>query len=200
MINDLDMLWLPLVTFAFTACVTPGPNNIMLLASGVNFGFKRSMPQMFGTALGMMALVLVIALGLGELFDVYPALQQWLKYLGCGYLFFLAWKIASAGKVEDREVGSPISFLQAGLFQFVNIKGVLMVISSIGVFALPGENYALSALAIGLVFAMVALPSTAVWAAFGASIRRFLDTDSRLKAFNYTMAALTVATMAMLFI
>ena len=200
MITDLDMLWLPLATFAFTACVTPGPNNIMLVASGVNFGFIRTLPHMLGISIGMLVMVLSVSFGLGQLFIAYPVLQKWLAYCGAGYLLFLAWKIATAAKPGDTTGESkPITFIQAGLFQFVNLKGVLMAISSLSIFTLPGDQYALSALAVALMYAVVCFPSVMIWAGFGTSIRRFLDTEKRLRVFNYSLAGLTVGTIVFLF-
>ena len=178
-----------LVVFAFVTSVTPGPNNLMLLASGVNFGFRRTVPHMFGIGGGFFVLLLAVGFGLGALITAFPLLHFALKVGGAGYLLFLAWKIATARSVgEGRSDARPLTFLQAAAFQWVNPKAWVMALAAMAAYTNP-ENYAESVLLIGLVFALVNVPSVSVWAGFGAALRSFLADPARLKWFNMTMGA-----------
>ena len=118
------------VLFAFVSSITPGPNNTMLLASGVNFGFRRSMPHALGISIGFMLLVICVGLGLGEVFKLFPWAYTLLRYVGAAYLLYLAWKIANAGGMSDNpdEHGKPMTFLGAAAFQWVNPKAWIMAL------------------------------------------------------------------------
>lgn len=199
--NEIEILWVPLVTFAVSSSITPGPNNIMLAASGVNYGFTRSIPHMLGVSIGFFILFLAVAFGLGNIFELYPQLQTALKYIGSVYLLWLAWKIATAGATsESAAVSKPMTFVQAAGFQFVNVKAMMMAISSAVVFTLPGESYTLSALLVGFVFTLVNLPCVSIWVAFGSGLKRFLRNEQSLKAFNWSLASLTAASVALFYI
>jgi len=126
-------LLLAFIAFAFVTSVTPGPNNMMLLASGVNFGVRRSIPHMFGISLGFMLLVAAVGLGLGQVFQRLPVLHDALRYVGAAYLLYLAWKIAQSGAPQSREnaEAKPFTFLQAAAFQWVNPKAWIMAIGAI---------------------------------------------------------------------
>lgn len=196
-----EILWLPLITFSFAASVTPGPNNIMLAASGVNFGFNRTIPHIAGISIGFFVVFCCIALGLHQLFNLLPALQDILRFLGIAYMLYLAWKIANSGWAQaGNSQLKPLTFMQAALFQFVNAKVIMMCVSSIAVFTSAGDDFVLSALIIGLFFSLVNVPSVAIWAAFGAAIGTLLDTDHKLRMFNYVLSALTVASVAVFFL
>src|SRR3712207_1250882 len=120
---------LALVSFAFVAAMTPGPNNIMLTASGVNFGFARTVPHMLGICAGFVALVLSVGIGVGAAFTTLPALQTVLKVIGAGYMLWLAWKVATAAPADsDEQRSSPLTFWQAVAFQWVNPKGWVMAV------------------------------------------------------------------------
>ena len=199
--NEMEILWLPLVTFALSSSITPGPNNIMLAASGVNYGFSRSIPHMLGVSIGFFILFLAVAFGLGNVFERYPQLQMALKYIGSVYLLWLAWKIATASAATEQSVSSrPMTFFQAASFQFVNVKALMMAISSAVVFTLPGEHYIMSALLVGVVFTLVNLPCVSVWVAFGSGLKRFLRNEQSLKAFNWSLASLTAASVVLFYI
>lgn len=196
----MDLL-LPLFTFAVVTSVTPGPNNVMLTASGANFGFRRTLPHMLGIAVGFPVMVVAIGWGLGEIFRSFPALHEVLKYAGAAYLLFLAWKIATAGRAGTAEArGRPMTFLQAAAFQWVNPKGWMMAISAITAYTTVGGNPFVETLAIAAIFALVTMPCIGLWALFGVGIGRLLQSDTWLRAFNLLMAALLVASLVPLFL
>lgn len=190
-------LILALVGFAFVTSVTPGPNNLMLMASGANFGFRRTIPHMLGISLGHMLMILLVGLGLNQLFVAFPPLQIAMKVASVGYLLFLAWKIANAAPPKDGDAkGKPLTFLQAALFQWVNPKAWFMALTAISVYA-PDQALA-SIIVVAAVFASTNLPSVSTWTYLGQQIRHVLTSDRRLRAFNWTMAALLVASLALI--
>lgn len=187
-------LLIGLLQFAFVSSITPGPNNLMLLASGANFGFRRTIPHMLGVGLGHSFMIVVVGLGLIGLFEAIPWLQTALTAVGIGYLLWLAWKIAhAAAPGEGDAAGRPLTFLQAALFQWVNPKGWFMALGAISLYtasASPSE-----VLIVALVFMATNIPSISLWAWMGTTIRRWLDRPSRLRAFNWTMAGLLVLSL-----
>ncbi|NQD91402.1 LysE family translocator [Pseudomonas sp. CrR25] len=189
-------LLIAFIAFAFVTSVTPGPNNMMLLASGVNFGVRRSLPHMFGISLGFMVLVLAVGLGLGQLFEQVPVLYSLLRYLGAAYLLYLAWNIARAGAPQGsgENRGKPFSFLQAAAFQWVNPKAWIMAIGAITTYT-PQENFAVNVLLIAALFALVNCPSVGLWTMAGSLLRNWLDNPRALRAFNVGMALLLVASL-----
>ena len=183
-----------LLGFAFVATVTPGPNNLMLMASGANFGFRRTLPHMFGIAGGVSGMALLVGAGLMALFDAVPALTAVLKILSVGYLLWLAARIATAAPVAEREAESqPMSVLQAATFQWVNPKAWAMCLSAVTLYA-PDRSL-LSVAVVAGAFALVSLPAISVWAWLGTVVRRWLSNAIRLRIFNLTMAALLVASL-----
>ena len=182
----------PLIAFAVACCITPGPNNMMLTASGANFGFRRTIPHILGIAFGMVVMFVIAAAGLGSLFSAYPAFQTILKIAGIAYLFYLSWKIAMASPGEGPgESGKPFSFMQAAAFQFLNPKAFMIIITSISTFTLGGEQYILSAVLVTAVFFFICLPSVSVWAGFGTAIGRLLKNPRTIRIFNVSMGGLT---------
>jgi threonine/homoserine/homoserine lactone efflux protein len=183
-----------LALFAFVSSITPGPNNLMLMASGANFGFARTIPHMIGISLGFMVLMLVTGLGLGQVFDTYPISHVILKVLSVIYMLWLAWKIAHAAPAKARDAtGSPMTFLQAAAFQWVNPKAWAMALTAITVYV---GNTSWSALALAcVVFSAINMPSVGVWTVLGQQMARFLTNPKRLRAFNITMAVLLVASL-----
>lgn len=188
-------LLLALVAFAFASSITPGPNNIMLLASGANFGLRRTLPHMTGISLGHAFMVALVGLGLIGLFDLYPGLRRVLMIACAAYLLYLAWKIAHAAPPGDApQDARPLTFLQAAAFQWVNPKAWYMAIYAQTTYAGAGSGW-WGAVAVALVFAAVNFPSVSVWAWGGVQMRRFLSTRGRLRAFNVTMALLLVVSL-----
>ncbi len=189
----LDIL-LALAGFAFATSITPGPNNLMLMASGANFGFRRTIPHMLGVGIGFTLMVVLVGAGLVRLFDAWPPAHVLLKAFSVVYLLWLAWRIAGAAPPRDADAaGKPITFLQAAAFQWVNPKAWAMALTAIGVYA-PSQSFA-TVLAVALVFGAINLPSVSTWTLLGRQMRRFLTSRRRLRAFNAVMAALLVASL-----
>lgn len=187
-------IFLALLGFAFVTSVTPGPNNMMLLASGVNFGFRRTIPHMLGISVGHGVLVTTIGMGLSGLFQTVPQAMLGLKVVSVVYMLWLAWKIANAAPPEGREAdGRPFSFLQAAAFQWVNPKAWAMALGAISAYA--GQGGFAAVLTIAAVFSAVNLPSVSLWAGMGEGLRGWLQSPARLRAFNWTMAVLLVASL-----
>ena len=189
-------LLIAFILFAFVTSVTPGPNNMMLLASGVNFGVRRSVPHMLGISLGFMVLVAAVGLGLGQLFEQFPPLYTTLRYAGAAYLLYLAWKIAGSGTPDasGKAAGKPFTFLQAAAFQWVNPKAWIMAIGAITTYT-PQDGFLVNVLLIAALFALVNCPSVGLWTVAGSLLRRWLDKPRVLRAFNIGMALLLVASL-----
>ncbi|OWV76963.1 lysine transporter LysE [Rhizobium sp. R339] len=184
-----------LVLFAFTTSITPGPNNMMLFASGVNFGFRRTIPHMFGIGAGFFSLLIGVGLGLGALLHTLPLVYTVLKFAGGAYLVWIAWKIASSRSLrEGSNSAAPMSFVSAAAFQWVNPKAWVMAVTAMATYTNP-ELYLASVLIVGLAFAVVNVPSVSTWAGFGSALRDWLSDPVRLKWFNITMAVLLVASL-----
>ncbi|CZT28527.1 LysE family translocator [Pseudomonas cerasi] len=200
MFLSFDLL-LAFTLFAFVTSITPGPNNMMLLASGVNFGFSRTLPHMLGISVGFFVLVLAVGFGLGSVFKAWPVLYTILRYVGAAYLLYLAWKIATSGPASDNVDShrKPLSFMSAALFQWVNPKAWIMAIGAISTYT-PMQGYFYNVLVISAVFALINLPSVGVWAGFGSLLRNVLRDPLGLRIFNGVMAALLVASLYPLFI
>jgi threonine/homoserine/homoserine lactone efflux protein len=187
---------LALTVFAFVMAFTPGPNNILLTASGVNFGFARTIPHLLGVDVGFVFLLAVFAGGLGLVFAAVPALQLALKIAGAAYMLWLAWKVASARPVEGKgdAPGKPMTFLQAAAFQWVNPKAFVAALSGVAVYMRPGherEDFVI----VLIVFALATALSTATWAGFGVALRRFLREPRHARIFNLAMGLLLIASI-----
>jgi len=185
---------LALISFAFVTSITPGPNNLMLMASGANFGVRRTVPHMLGVALGFVAMVALVGLGLAQIFDLYPLSRIILQVASVIYMLWLAWKIATAAAPEGVEAsGTPMTFLQAAAFQWVNPKAWAMALSAIAVYA-PDRSLA-AILFVAIIFGAVNLPSVGCWAWMGQQLKYVLTNKTRLQIFNWTMAVLLVASL-----
>lgn len=188
-----DLLY-GLAVFAFVSSITPGPNNLMLMASGANFGFRRTIPHMLGVALGFVFMVLLMGAGLARLFAAVPAIHTALKAAAVLYMLWLAWKIAHAAPMrKSGRAGKPMSFLQAAAFQWVNPKAWAMALTAISAYT-PDQTMAAVAM-VGLIFGAINLPSVGSWTVLGQQMARFLTSPRRLTLFNWTMAALLVASL-----
>ncbi len=190
---------LPAALFMVSMTITPGPNNVMLTASGANYGFLRTLPHLFGILGGCFVLFASIALGLGVVFERYPVVQGGLKLVGSLYLLYLAWKIATAPP-PDLRVGDarPLTFVQAAAFQFANPKAWVMGIALMAGFLPDGGNPWVNALLLAGVAELVGLPCIALWAGFGTAIGRLLKSDRSWRVFNGVMGALTAACVVMI--
>jgi threonine/homoserine/homoserine lactone efflux protein len=187
------MIDLPLMTYVATMSVTPGPNNIMLAASGVNFGFRRTLPHLLGVSVGNSVQVLIVASGLAWVMGWLDALRLPLVVVGCGYLLWLALRQARAGRPGRGGRVSPLGFVAAALFQWVNPKAWMMVLN-VAILFLPRDADWMTAAGLALLCMSVNLPCITVWAVAGARLRTWLQQPAALMAFNYTMAALLAAT------
>lgn len=189
-------LFVALVLFAFATSITPGPNNTMLLASGVNFGFVRTIPHMLGIGAGFFSLLLGVGLGLGALITSVPVIHLFLKVAGGAYLLWIAWKIGTSRTLSEGGSSGlkPMSFLQAAAFQWMNPKAWVMAITAMSAYSDPTRAIQ-SVLSIGIVFAVINVPCVSTWAGFGSAMRGWLSDPVRLKWFNMTMAVLLVISL-----
>ena len=185
-----------LIVYALVTSITPGPNNFMLLASGVNFGFLRTIPHMLGIGAGFLSLLLGVGFGLGAILMAFPSLHMVLKIVGGAYLLYLAWRIAMSRSLSGsgEAVARPMTFFEAAAFQWVNPKAWVMAVTAMAVYTNPAAPF-LSVLLIGVVFALVNVPSVSAWAGFGTALRGFLADPERLKWFNIAMGVLLAATL-----
>ncbi|MDV4156059.1 LysE family translocator [Rhizobium brockwellii] len=187
--------FLALVLFAFTTSITPGPNNMMLFASGVNFGFRRTIPHMCGIGVGFFSLLIGVGFGLGALLHTVPVVYTALKFAGGAYLVWIAWKIATSRSLSESSTGvEPMSFFAAAAFQWVNPKAWVMAVTAMATYTNP-QLYLASVLIVGLAFAAVNVPSVSTWAGFGSALREWLSDPVRLKWFNISMAVLLVLSL-----
>ncbi len=186
-----------LVGFAFVSSVTPGPNNMMLMASGANFGVRPTLPHMAGVALGFALMIFLVGIGLIGVFDAWPPLFTVLKVVSAAYLLWLAWKIASAPPPVPGAAtsgGKPMTFIQAALFQWVNPKAWTMALTAIAVYA--GSRDVAAVLGVAAVFGAINLPVVSLWAGMGQYLQRWMTDPRSRRAFNWGMAALLVASLA----
>jgi threonine/homoserine/homoserine lactone efflux protein len=184
-----------LALFAFVTSVTPGPNNLMLMASGANFGFRRTVPHMLGVSLGFVLMAFLVGLGLAGLFQAYPLAQTALEVVSVVYMLWLAWKIAHSAAPKDRQAGgTPMTFLQAAAFQWVNPKAWAMALTAVTVYAPDRSLWAVALVAV--IFGAINLPSVSLWTLIGQQLRRVLTDARRLTIFNWTMAGLLILSLA----
>jgi threonine/homoserine/homoserine lactone efflux protein len=184
-----------LAIFALVSSITPGPNNIMLMNSGANFGFKRTIPHALGVSIGFTVMVALVGIGIMQLFDAWPLSYQILKVLSVVYLLYLASKIAMSDAAEKSAKGKskPFTFTQAAMFQWVNPKAWTMALTAISVYA-PSKNLT-AVLFVAITFGLVNLPCISSWIALGKKMQIFLNNRKRLKIFNIVMASLLVLSL-----
>ncbi|KPM79783.1 LysE family translocator [Pseudoalteromonas sp. UCD-33C] len=183
-----------LALFALVSSITPGPNNLMLMSSGANFGFKKTTPHLLGVTLGFMLMLVLVGLGIMQLFDLFPPSYLILKVFCIAYLLYLAFKIATSNAQQKASSESkPFTFIQAALFQWVNPKAWAMALSAVSLYA-PDKNLT-SVLIVSLVFGLINLPCVRSWTLLGEKLQHWLASPKRLKAFNYLMAILLIASV-----
>jgi threonine/homoserine/homoserine lactone efflux protein len=183
------------ILFVLVTTITPGPNNTMLLASGVNFGFRRTLPHLLGISAGSVLLMLSAGFGLGAAFRHFPVLYSVLEIASIVYLLYLAWKIGTSGEVKLREgERRPMKFYEAIAFQWVNPKVWMMALTAITTIHLS-ENFGTNVALMAVLFYVVGFPCICLWAAFGTAMRQVLADSRRLRIFNVAMALLLVATL-----
>ncbi len=188
-----------LIAFAFVSSITPGPNNLMLMASGTNFGFKHTIPHVLGVVIGFTVMIVLVGVGLLQLFDAFPLSYLILKVLSVAYLFYLAWKIATSAPLENDDTrleskAKPFTFLQAALFQWVNPKAWAMALTAISAY-MPPFHSMITVVMVAVIFGAVTLPSTSVWVLIGSQMRRFLTNPFSLQVFNVCTALLLIGSL-----
>ena len=189
-------LILSLIAFAFVTAMTPGPNNTMLLTSGVNFGFNRTRPHVLGVTIGFTIMILAVGLGIGRIFTAFPPFYSGLRIVSVVYLMWLAWRIATAGTSNPivTDEARPMTFFEAALFQWVNPKGWMVALSVAANYVSPDNLWA-DLMALSAIFLVVSLISTTSWAFFGASLKPLLQDPNSVRIFNVTMAVALVASL-----
>lgn len=190
-----------LTVFAVATLFTPGPNNVMLMTSGVNFGFSRTWPHTLGVSFGFAFMVLVVGFGLGAVFASYPAIYTVVKYAGAAYLLYLAWLIGSSHRVDEKGTskGRPLTFLEACAFQWVNPKGWVMAIGAVSTYAAV-TRFPFNMVTIAAVFGILGTVSAIVWVLFGTGLKRFITHQRAVRIFNLTMAGLLVLSLVPVFL
>jgi threonine/homoserine/homoserine lactone efflux protein len=189
-------LLLPLCTFAAVSSITPGPNNTMILASGLNYGFVRSLPHLFGITCGFTFMIFATGMGLHVVFEQVPMLQTILKYGGAIYLLWLAWKLAHAAPMsgEQAALSKPMGFFGAAAFQWINPKAWVMALSALTTY-LPQGFTVLDAATLAGIFGVIGVFCVGAWAMFGVAMRRVLQNPRSVRIFNLVMALALVATL-----
>ncbi|MGS2721663.1 LysE family translocator [Paraglaciecola aestuariivivens] len=184
-----------LILFALASSITPGPNNLMLMTSGVNFGFKLTLPHILGVSLGFVLMSILVGLGIMQLFDAYPISYPILRVVSVVYMLYLAFKIATSSRAIDSQghKAKPFTFMQAVLFQWVNPKAWTMALTTISVYA-PNKDL-VSVIMVSVIFGLVNFPCVSGWASLGTKIKRLLNQANHLKIFNISMALLLVLSL-----
>jgi threonine/homoserine/homoserine lactone efflux protein len=189
---------LPFATYSFVMSITPGPNNVMLTASGASFGFRRTVPHLLGIAVGFSVQLLAVCAGLGVIFTRWPELQTVLRWVGAAYLVYLGWRLLRSGEAKASQAPKPVTFTQAAAFQFLNPKAWVMTLTAATLFLPPELGLLLAGPYMVAIMEIVGLPCMAVWALFGSSLRGFLAKPAGRLAFNVVMAlSLAVTGVAM---
>ena len=185
-----------LALFAFVSSITPGPNNMMLMSSGLTFGWVLTLPHMLGVGIGFTVMIFAVGVGLGALFEAVPQLYLGLKIISVAYLLYLAWKIANSGPIGDggRAGARPMTFLQAAAFQWVNPKAWVMAVTAIAAYA-PKQAFFTNVLIVALVFGIINLPCISAWVMFGNILRAYLRNAKTVRIINIGMALALVASL-----
>ena len=191
---------LSIILFGIVAAYTPGPNNFVAFYSGFNFGIKRTLPHIFGVTFGFPFLLLCMALGLINIFKLYPLIQEILKYLGTLFLIYLAYKIAFSVNTDDTKKENPVKFIETFLFQYLNPKGVTVAIIVVSTYVELGENYLNYATQIVLLAFMFSVTSITLWTFVGRFLRKFATNDKFIKYFNYVMSGLLLLSIITFYI
>lgn len=188
-------LMLAFAGFAFVGSITPGPNNALLLASGLNYGFRRTLPHIAGISIGCVVMLVLVGFGLGVVFAAVPVLYTALRYVGAAYLLWLAWTIARSGPMAERRAsGRPMTFWEAAAFQWVNPKAWILVVGAVSTYA-PRDDFEMNVAVLAVLLWLVNAPSICFWAGFGTMLRPLLTDPRRVRMFNLAMAALLVLSL-----
>ena len=192
--------FIPLLILCIVQSGTPGPNNIMLTASGKNFGYIMTIPHMLGVVFGFSSLIIVCGLGLTVIFSTYPIIQFFLRIVGSIYLLYLSYRIYSSVNTEDLSKSKPITFMESSLFQYVNPKGVMMAITTISIYTDHINFKFINSFNEGMIYILIAFTISNIiavitWTSVGVFIGQFIKSASGIKIFNALMAFLLVLTI-----
>jgi threonine/homoserine/homoserine lactone efflux protein len=187
-------LFFALISYYFVMFATPGPNNAMLTASGIKFGFKRTLPHAFGIPFGHVIQISLVCFGLGSLFQNFPSIQVYLKWICFFYLLYLGWKILGTLSSDDKESGRPLKFYEAALFQFINPKAWVVALTAATAFFPNEENFVIATIFVAGTAPFVCFPSICLWALFGSSIKLIIQNTKVKKIIEYLLALLLIAT------
>jgi len=187
-------LFSALATFYFTMFFTPGPNNAMLTASGMKFGFIRTLPHLVGISLGHILQIGLTCFGLANLFLIYPQVQFYMKVLCFLYLLYLGWKMIGSFSLIQKETGRPLRFYEASLFQFINPKAWSIAVTVASGFFPTKENIFIGVAFVTITAAIINLPTCSLWALFGSGLRKFVNNEKTKKIIEYLLAILLILT------
>lgn len=193
MTNDL---FFALVVFAAIAAYTPGPNNTILMASGINYGFRQTLPMIFGVGLGFPLMIACVGLGLGKIFEIFPQIYTAMKYAGAAYMLWLAYKIAMAKPAtgEDGPQSKPLTFLQGMAFQWINPKGWIIAVTVLSAYTLASDYY-FGVAAVVATFVVMGFTSATTWALFGVILKEVMGNPKWFRVINYGLATLLVLSL-----
>ena len=187
-------LFFALASYYFVMFATPGPNNAMLTASGIKFGFKKTLPHLIGIPFGHIIQITLVCLGLGQLFIKYPLIQIYLKWICFFYLIFLGWKILGSFSNNEKESGRPLKFYEAALFQFINPKAWVVALTAATAFFPVAENFYIATAFVVGTAPFICFPSICIWAIFGSSIKSIIKDAKVKKIVEYLLAILLLLT------
>ena len=187
-------LWSALIVYYFIMFATPGPNNAMLTASGMKFGYLRTLPHIIGIPLGHFIQITLVCYGLGNVFIKFPQIQFYMKFLCFVYLLYLSWKMLGSISVTKKETGRPLKFYEASLFQFINPKAWTVAIAAVSGFFPSDENFFVATMFLAVTAPFVCIPSISLWALFGNSLRIFVSNTKTKKIIEYILAILLIFT------
>ncbi|WEM44916.1 LysE family translocator (plasmid) [Photobacterium sp. DA100] len=191
----MDYLY-SLILFAVVSSATPGPNNILVMTSGLNFGIKKSLPVLCGICVGFAFMLLLVGLGFGQVFELFPRLHTLIKISGVLYLLYLAWLISSSrGSLGAKEQSEPLTFLNGALFQWVNAKAWVVATGAIAAFTVSGGEFSTQTLTLAGTFLVISFPCVGIWLYFGSWLKRYLNNAAHRKWFNLSMSGLLVASV-----
>jgi threonine/homoserine/homoserine lactone efflux protein len=193
-------LWSALIVYYFIMFATPGPNNAMLTASGIKFGYIKTLPHLIGIPLGHFIQIIFVSYGLGNIFLKFPLLQFYMKVLCSLYLLYLGWKMIGSLSVKQKESGRPLKFYEASLFQFINPKAWTVAITAVAGFFPLEENFFKATMFLALTAPFICFPSISLWAIFGSSLRIFINNLKIKKIIEYILGILLILTAAFVII
>lgn len=185
-----------LALFTFASSATPGPNNILVMTSAVNFGVTRSLPVFCGICVGFALMLLLVGIGFGQVFELFPNLHTIIKVIGVLYLLYLAWAVVnSSSDIESKEQQKPLTFLNGALFQWVNAKAWIVATGAVAAFTASGNEHLFQVVLVASTFLVLSFPSVGIWLIFGSWLKKYLKSERNQKIFNLTMASLLVVSV-----